>query len=190
MSGNRVVYQNWIVELGRDPETSAAPSGEEWSDARLFPLDHPAVANLTSADGRPTGDEPRESIRRRVGAALDELDDDERELVIQFHFMGESYRRISEKSGRSIHKLEAMHKRSLRKLRKNLAEFVGETFGVSPRSAPDCPVCRSPHAAELDEIIRRRDRTATWRPILSLFRTRYKLYIGSPQVLIGHEKYH
>jgi hypothetical protein len=83
-----------------------------------------------------------------------------------------------------------MHKRSLRKLRKNLAAFVGEVFGVESRPAPDCPICCSPQVAELDELIRSRDRSATWRSLMSLFRTKYKLPIGSPQVLIGHEKYH
>ena len=190
MPSNRIVYQDWIVEIGHDPDTRVVPTGGDLFRSDFISLDHPAAAGLSGADALTTRFERRELIRRSVSEALNNLDDDEREFVIRFHFMGESYRRIAEKSGRSIHKLEALHKRSLRRLKKQLAGFVHETFGLGREVIPDCPICRSPFAAELDEIIRNRDRTATWHPVLTLLKTRYNLSISSPQLLIGHEKYH
>ena len=187
---SRIVYQDWIVEIGHDPDTKVAPYGGDLFRADFISLDHPAAAGLSDAEATAARIERRELVRRTVTEALNNLDDDEREFVIRFHFMGESYRRISELSGRSIHKLEALHKRSIRKLRKQLAAFVHETFGLDSEVIPDCPICRSPFAAELDEIIRNRDRTATWRPVLTLLKTKYNLSISSPQLLIGHEKYH
>ncbi len=190
MPSSRIVYQDWIVEIGHDPDSKVMPNGRSLFCSDLISLDHPAAAVLSDADALATRIERRKLVCRTVTEALNNLDDDEREFVIRFHFMGESYRRISELSGRSIHKLEALHKRSLRKLRKQLAAFVRETFRLDCEVIPDCPICRSPFAAELDEIIRNRDRTATWRPILTLLKTRYNLSISSPQLLIGHEKYH
>ena len=190
MPSSRIVYQDWIVEIGHDPNTRVAPDGGDLFRADFMSLDHSAAAGLSDADGKATCIERRELVRRAVTEALNHLEDDEREFVIRFHFMGESYRRIAEKSGRNIHKLEALHKRSLRRLKKQLAAFVRETFGLGREVIPDCPICRSPFAAELDEIIRNRDRTATWHPVLTLLKTRYNLSISSPQLLIGHEKYH
>ncbi len=190
MSSSRIVYQNWIVEIGHDPDTKVTPNGRSLFCSDLISLDHPGAAVLSDAEAVSTCVERRELIRRSVTEALDNLDDDEREFVIRFHFMGESYRRIAEKSGRGIYKLEDLHKRSLRKLKKQLAAFVHEAFGLDSEVIRDCPICRSPFAAELDEIIRNRDRTATWHPVLSLLKTKYNLSIRSPQLLIGHEKYH
>ncbi len=190
MPSSRIVYQDWIVEIGYDPDNRVAPNGGDLFRSDFMSLDHPAAAVLSDADALAIRIERRELVRLAVTEALNNLDDDEREFVIRFHFMGESYRRISELSGRNIHKLEVLHKRSLRKLRKQLAAFVHETFGLDSEVIPDCPICRSPFAAELDEIIRNRDRTATWRPVLTLLKTKYNLSISSPQLLIGHEKYH
>ena len=190
MPSSRIVYQNWIVEIGHDPDTKVVPDGGDLFRTDFISPDHPAAAGLSDAEATATRIERRELIRRSVSEALNNLDDDEREFVIRFHFMGESYRRIAEKSGRSIHKLEVLHKRSLRKLKKQLAGFVHETFGLGREVIPDCPICRSPFVAELDEIIRNRDRTATWRPVLTVLKNKYNLSISSPQLLIGHEKYH
>ena len=190
MPSSRIVYQDWIVEIGYDPDNKVAPNGGDLFRADFISADHSAAAVLSGADVLATRIRRRELVRRTVTEALNNLDDDEREFVIRFHFMGESYRRIADKSGRSIHKLEALHKRILRKLKKQLAGFVHETFGLDREVMSDCPICRSPFAAELDDIIRNRDRTATWRPVLTVLKNKYNLSISSPQLLIGHEKYH
>lgn len=171
MTSSRIVYQNWIVDLGRDPE--AIYSNRDPNDC--------------------IHDEKRvEQIRRAVKAAIAKLDEDERELIFHYHYMGESYRKISDKSGWPVPKLDAMHKRTLMKLRKLLAPFVNEIFdlGPTPTQTPSCRVCNSEFVEELNEIISNRDRKQTWKPVLDLFRTKYNLVINSPQLLVGHEKYH
>lgn len=163
------MYQNWIVDLGRDPEAR-----------NLNPEAVPGIH-----------DEKRvEQIHQAVSTAMAELDEDEREFIIHFHYMGESYRQISDKSGWPVHKLESLHKRCLLRLKKLLAPFVDEAFGIGTEPYRDCPICDSVFSEQLNEIIRNRDRKSTWTPVLRLFRTRYNLFISSPQLLVGHEKYH
>ncbi len=169
MKGNRLIYQNWIVELGFNPN-------------------HQGEVMETERPDQP--DKRQEQIKAAVSEALDLLNDDEREFIVRYHYMGESYRRIADQTGRAVHKLEAFHERCLKKLRKQLAPLVEELFGIESEPFADCPVCRSPYVDQLNEIIRNRDHRQTWRPILKLFRSRYSLVIKSPQMLIGHEKYH
>ena len=169
MTSSRIVYQNWIVDLGRDPE---------------------AIYSNRVATDRIYDEKRIEQIRQAVNAALAELDEDEREFIIRFHHMGESYRQISDKSGWPIHRWEALHKRILKKLRKLLAPFVDEVFGLSSAQTPSCPICSSKYVEQLNEIISNRDRKQTWKPVLRLFRTKYNLVISAPQLLVGHEKYH
>lgn len=169
MTGSRIVYQNWIVDLGRDPE----------------------ARNLNPEAGDSTYDEQlREQIHQAVSTAMAELDEDERELIIRFHYMGENYRQISDKSGWPVHKLDSLHKRCLKKLKKLLAPFVDETFGLGTEPIRNCPICDSVYAEQMNEIIRNRDRKSTWTPVLRLFRAKFDLFISSPQLLVGHEKYH
>ena len=115
---------------------------------------------------------------------------DEREIVERFHFIGQTYRQMSEGSGRSIHKLEAIHKRALRKLKKELSGFVNATFGIVLSDARPCPLCRSPERAKIDILIRNRPRKSTWREIIGELKEHYGIIIRTPQTLIGHEKYH
>ncbi|RKX24166.1 MAG: hypothetical protein DRP45_08815, partial [Candidatus Zixiibacteriota bacterium] len=102
----------------------------------------------------------------------------------------QSYRQISEKSGRAIHKLEAIHKRAVRKLRKELRQTVKELFDLNGRSNHDCVICRSPHRAEIDKLIKQKMPEQTWRPVMKQIREAFGLKITTPQTLIGHRKYH
>jgi len=112
MPSSRIIYQNWIAELGRDPSTS-------------FRQEVPAYGNnaVPATDG--TADRS-ELIHREVRAALGELSEDERELVEQVDFMGRFCSEIAASTGRSEHRLEALHRRALRKLKRRLAPLVKE----------------------------------------------------------------
>ncbi|RKX28267.1 MAG: hypothetical protein DRP47_04785 [Candidatus Zixiibacteriota bacterium] len=169
MSNNRIVFQNWIVDLGRDPSWQELPamSSEEIGNTAL--------------------------LRARVQQALLCLSDGERELIEQFYYMGRSYREISERSGRAIYRLEAIHKRALRKLRNELRYFIQERFHLDEtieRNISECPICNSPYRCDIDFVISQRDPTATWKPIMRYLRKKYNLDIRSPQTLIGHERHH
>lgn len=192
MSGNRVVYQNWIVEMGFDPAQSRAAGN--WGDPPLesISLDEPSACAISNEESQRVIEEREKAseIRSRVREALKRLSVQEREFIAQFYFMGRSYREISEQSGRPIYKLEALHKRAVKKLKKELGGFVRERFGVETEPDVDCLICRSPHVAEINHLISRRDKTATWKPIIKTLRNKYGLKVSSPQMLIGHEKYH
>jgi DNA-binding CsgD family transcriptional regulator len=181
MAAERITYQNWIADLGRDP--SQPLDFEERS--RPIPVgagDFEALNDLEP--------ERRRQIREAVAFALSKLSDNERELIEQFHYMGRSYREIAECSGRSIHRLEALHQRVLKKLRTALAPLVKQLYGLGVSTDPDCPICTSPHRASVDGLIRERNRSDTWRPMIRLLKSRFGIIINTPQTLIGHEKYH
>ncbi|MCK4302601.1 MAG: sigma-70 family RNA polymerase sigma factor [candidate division Zixibacteria bacterium] len=192
MANNRIVYQNWIVDMGYDPGERTAGTGSRRPPGQGISLHSPAAAALTDEDILGFAEQAARValVREQVDAALAQLADEEREFVVRFYFMGESYRRISEKSGRAVHKLESLHKRCLRKLRKELAPFIQETYRLRPAIRRDCPICRSPHLVAINRLIRDRDKSSTWKPVLRVLREKYGLYIASPQLLIGHEKYH
>jgi hypothetical protein len=170
MSSNRVVYVNWIADLGHDPGN--------------LPVD-----GLPESEN-PADTERRKQVRRAVSDALKQLSDDEREFVERYYFMGRSYREISELSGRVSHRLEALHGRALKKLQKELTPLVKQLYGLIPATNNDCPICASSSRAEIDRLIESRDRAGTWRPVMQQIRDEFKIGIVTPQTLIGHEKYH
>ena len=192
MSGNRVVYQNWIVEMGIDPDQLQIT--DQWNIPLLesISLDEPSVRAISDEESRlgvKEGENSRE-IQSRVRQALERLNVQEREFIVQFYFIGKSYREISEQSGRPIYKLEALHKRAVKKLKNKLNSFVQERFGIKTESDAGCPICQSPHVVQINRLISKRDKTATWKPIIKALREKYGITVRSPQVLIGHEKYH
>lgn len=185
LSGNRIIYQDWIVGIGHEP-------GSEYQSQLFVSLDSPTAGRLTNEDVPSVSGEKKRSIlvRRKVAEAMKQLSDDEREFIARFYFMGESYRRISKMSGRAVYKLEALHGRSIRKLRRYLASFVENTYGLRTDRRKECLICSSPFLHEIDRLIANRDRTETWKPIIRTLRAKYGLRVVSPQLLIGHEKYH
>jgi len=194
LSDRKIVYQNWIVEIGRDPKNppDVATSPGEGFIPELVSLDQ--FKHLGVADPAVVGSgveaERVQLIRERVAVALAMLPDNEREFIERFYFIGQGYREISEKSGRSIHKLEAIHKRAVRRLKKELWPIVEELFGLARPGRPDCPICISPSRGDIDRIIETKKPEDTWRPIIAAIKQRYGLKVLSPLLLIGHQKYH
>jgi len=164
MSNSRIVCQNWIVDLGRDP--------------------------LKQGTQNPAFEKPDEQIKEAVSLAIKKLNANEQEFIIQFYYMGKSYQEISNHTGRVIYKLEALHKRALKKLEARLQGFVNNRFEIKNRIKSDCLICNSEYANEIDNIIARRNPRDTWRPILKVLNEKYGIKIRSPQTLIGHKKYH
>lgn len=190
MSINRVIFQNWIVEIGCDP-AKQREQGER-GNSELIAMNGLVTATISgeAVRQRLTDQKNTDVIRCAVQKALKKLDEEEREFITQFYFIGKTYRQISEQSGRPIHKLEALHKRTLKKLKRELSSFVQDRFGIEPRLEGKCPICRSPFRSQINRLIAERDKTDTWKPIIKTLRERYSLKITSPQVLVGHEKYH
>lgn len=130
-------------------------------------------------------------IREQVQLAIRGLDEDEREFISRFYYMGETYRQMAQASGRKIYSLEALHRRALRKLRKALARFAEAEFGVTPeKPRKPCVVCDSPRRAEIEALLNARPAEATWRSVMRAIAQEYGVRVATPQVLIGHQKYH
>jgi hypothetical protein len=192
MGRKRVVYQDWIVELGHDPDLVVPPEEFTADPDTVVSLDDLIDWACSSAGATIINSESESSgrIREAVTEALSQLDVEERELIERLHFMGQTYHEISEKSGRAVNILEKFHKRTLSRLRKELAPFVRRQYGIDPKIARTCPICRSPCRKEIDELIRNRDRTRPWRQVINILKQEYQIILSTPQVLIGHEKYH
>lgn len=186
MRNNRIIFCNWIAESGRGEREPEKPDQNPFSS-----LDELAEEKLEQL-AIPTGSDNRRTlICEQVASAVRLLDDDEREFIARFYHMGETYREISEKSGRQIYSLEAIHKRALKKLRRSLAGLVEREFGfAAPNRRRPCLVCDSGRRDEIDALIASRPPDATWRAVLRAIAQRYNIRIISPQVLIGHQKYH
>jgi len=157
MPRNRVIYQNWIAEMGLDPTQIK----------KFFDIVSEDIKPDVQTDGE---------VRR----AIESLAEDEMEFVIRFYFMGQGYQDIADKSGRVVHKLEALHKRAIRKLKSRLQSFVKKRYGVKSRNVRSCPVCESPRRAAIDELIINRNELATWRPVLKEINEKFGLNIKSP----------
>jgi len=191
MSSNRIIYQNWIVDLGRDPDNPPGPESVP-DNQHLLSLDD-LIQELQGIAAKTADSDQTERTRliiSRVTSALEKLSEDEREFVGRFHFIGQSYRQISERSGRGIHRLEAIHKRAFRKLRKELAPTVKELFGVKNKENTECIICSSCHKKEIDSLISARDPRKTWRPVMKQIKERFGITITTPQILMGHVRYH
>ena len=192
MARKRIVFQNWIADLGFDPGDRSIgdpDSKDNWPEVSIE--DSPESAVHRGETRLSAGDAARVAeLRRAVREALDKLTEDEREFVCRFYFMGRSYREISEESGREVYSLEALHGRAIKKLEKNLAGFVNKRFGIESETKRPCIICRSPRLDEINKLIDERDKTATWKPVIKKLREEFGIKIKSPQLLIGHEKYH
>ena len=99
-------------------------------------------------------------------------------------------REISDLLGRKEYKLDAMHGRVLKILRKKLSSFVAEEFGVCERVNPNCIICCHPEREAIEEILRQKKPEDTFRPIYRELKCKFDLKISTPQILIGHMKYH
>lgn len=165
MGQNRIVYQEWIVNLGRDPARS-------WPEA---------------AD---TGGGYNDEIVMAVTRALETLSEEEAAMIRRFHFQGLSYQEISRITGREIYRLDALHRRAMRKLTVGLRPLVEESCRRDHFPKTGCPLCSHPAREEIDRLIHSKRREETWKRMIRILRKKYALPIRSPQLLIGHLKYH
>jgi len=163
MSRGRIVYQDWIVGLGRDPSLTwqeAAQSGKTYN---------------------------REAIIA-VNQALNGLTEEEAAFIRLFYYQGKGYTEISQISGRATYRLETLHRSALKKLRLRLATFVaGQT---TPQSDLNCPLCNHPARDEIGKLLLSKTESETWRRIIRVLRDEFGIVIKTPQRLKSHRKYH
>ena len=177
MGWRRIRFQDWLVELGYDPDRDGKrgnnQSGELSSEYECS--DDPKLKELIE-----------ESVRN----ALRRLSSNEREIVERVHYMGQTYRQISRSSGREISRLESLHRRAVRRLRRELGPLVKQLYGIETANSPRCVICRSPLRSEIDEILEHHDQKRGWRTIMRRIESEYGIKVRSAQTLVGHRKYH
>jgi rubrerythrin len=186
MNWKKIVYRSWVVE-------SAYHGGnEEEGQTELSigrrPIRPPEHVKLRVAET--VEDLALTRLREQVGAAVAQLNEEERELIERFYYAGDSYFEIARALHVSPRRLEAVHRRALKRLKKILAPLVRSYYGLTKDAPSGCPICESEHRGTIDELIGDRDRTRSWKPVMREIRDRCGVRIKSPMTLIGHEKYH
>ncbi len=188
LAKNRLIFQNWLVDIGYDPKLGGPHKNEieQISIDELFESGFDITQEIPDSRQKNRA----EIIEEAVKKALAKLNDDEREFIIRFHFMGERYIEIAEKSERKMYSLVSMHNIAIKKLRRYLKQFVKEQFSINEPKQLTCLICNSPYKQEINKLILERDPTSTWKHIIQHVSKTYNIKIKSPQILIGHEKYH
>lgn len=165
MGKRRVIYQEWIVELGYDPSRS-------WIEY-FFPTEgynHDVIA--------------------AVNRALRALDDEEASFIRTYYLQGASFRRISEETGMAKYKLESLHHTALKKLVRSLHILLGGKYNIPSPKDPACPLCNHPQIEAINSLIQSKSERETWKRIIRALRDDFGIILSTPQRLIGHQKFH
>lgn len=191
MKKRRFVYQDWIVQLGRDPDVLPDPGLAEagLGVADIVSMSDPRAAAIDSAEADRVGrasDEVVEAVERALGV----LTKQEQEFVRQYYYRGLGFREMGELTGRDVNRLKSEHKRIQRRLRQLLGGLVRRRYGIAVERVKACPVCDYVGRETVDRLIAEKGPGQTWGPLLCLLRKEFGLRIGSAQTLIGHQKYH
>jgi len=166
MAKGKIIYQNWIVDIGIDP----GQVGKIQIQSDLI--------------------KPDEQVISAVRKALEKLDPEEQDFIETYYFQGKSYREIAELQNRRLSRIEGLHRRSLAKLKKYLVRFVKERFDIDAEIGRGCIICFSPHKEKIDRLIKAKKKRETWKKIIKILKDKYQIKITTPQILIGHQKYH
>lgn len=166
MPRRRIIYKNWIADIGLDP----------------------ACLKQTRCDKTETI--YNQKIIKAVRTAVEKLSPKEKEFIERYYFRGESYRDISICFNKKINRLENIHRRAITKLKRLLAGFVKDEFGIKVKKTFVCPICLSPYRDDIDALIRRKKKSDTWKKIIKTVKTEFRTEIKTPQILISHQKYH
>jgi len=166
MSNARILFQNWIVDLGFDPGHKRI----------ILDTDNIII--------------PNRRIITAVRLALKKMSNNEREFIERYYFKGESYVKIGQALRWIPYRVEALHRRAVKKLRKHLAPFVKREFGIEIDTNYECPICNSPLKDEINRLFKAKKPEETWKKIIKILKEKYKITIKTPQILIGHQKYH
>lgn len=131
----------------------------------------------------------RERVAVAVREALGKLDTVERVVIERYHFEGESFAQIAAHLKRKQGAIVNCHRRALRSLRKHLAQFVVQEFGIR-QTQPKCVICRSPERRQVEALIAAKAPEEPYGTLMRRIREQFGLQIRSPQTIVGHQKYH
>jgi hypothetical protein len=131
----------------------------------------------------------REEVVEKVQEALKSLPPTERRVIEMYHFDGQSFSAIARSLGKSTTYVTNMRRRAMRSLRKHLAQYARDRFGIEMRES-NCCICNSGHREEIDELIAAKRHEEPYSVLIRTVRRRFGLLIKSPQTIKGHAKYH
>ena len=134
--------------------------------------------------------EKQKRIIKAVRTEIDRLSEIEREFVEMFWFEGRSLADIARVTGKQVYKLEGLSKRINRKLKNRLAGFVDSEFGLKAETGAKCLICNHPQRAKIDRMILAKKPQQTYKQIITTLKEEYGIIIKTPQMIIGHRKYH
>jgi hypothetical protein len=164
MGRNRIIYRNWATDLS-GPTSSAEPF--EMPD-----LDR------------------NDQINQAVRAAIEKLDPVERELIERYYLRYEEFAAIADSIKIAPYRLETVHARAIKKLRRELGDFVESAFGLRTDRVTNCCICNSIHRAAIERTIAERDKKRPWRILIQRLRDQFGLRIRNYQTITSHQRYH
>lgn len=165
MGVGRIIYQEWIVALGRDP-------GRSWQEA---------------AEVEPSYN--RDDVRA-VTEALEALAPEEADFIRRFYFQGLAYEDISRETGRDIGRLILLHRRAVKSLVARLRPWSGGRKADDDPVRLACPLCRHPDREEIERLLHTKRSEETWKRILTILRRSFGMPHLTPRQIVGHLKYH
>ncbi len=153
---------------------------QEWMDAMV----------VFSSDGDSDEKSGDVEVERAVRGALEKLSDFEKDLIERRFLMCQSSQRICGELGISERDLERGLREAQLRLRRLLAPFVQRRFKVGIADERRCLICDCVERERAEEIIGSKNQEETWRRVMCELDEHLGLKISSPQMLIGHVKYH
>lgn len=174
MSNRRVICRNWVVRLTRSPLTA---------ETHFNPSRAPIWVD------RPYSDRTI-AVRDGVAKAIAALDDDRREIIERYFFMGQPIAEMADLSGRSVRSLERLFNSALSQLKSRLAPLAANYYGIGSSSTNSCVLCASPDRCKIDQVLAARDPTRPWKIVLKSLNEAFNLNINKAQTLINHVNHH
>lgn len=162
--GRKLLFQEWLVKLGYDPSRGPVAFQE----------------NLP----------PNQKIIKAVREAVGRLSEKEQAVIRLLYYDCIAYKRVAEQTGFRVKAVKAIHDRAIIKLRKYLADFVKSEFGITVMRGYECPICKSPHRDKINQMFYEKRPEETWSRFYRVLKSDYNIIIKTPQILIGHYKYH
>jgi len=157
----RVVFLDWIYDIASEG---------------LFDSDDPT--------------ELQREIQAQVREAISRLSERDREFVQLYWFEGRPVHELAEMFGRRPHNIEGYNQQVLRKLQNLLTGFVKRRFRIDAKADESCILCSHPKRCDIDILLNSKRPEETFRRIYRELEERFDLSISTPQILIGHIKYH
>ena len=143
------------------------------------------------AGGESTKDQlrGRQEISTTVREAIAKLPKSEQHVLIRRYFDGATFTTIAEERGKSTAAIQYLHRHSLRTLKKLLAGFVRERYGIELKQR-NCCLCKSSRREEIDSLILAKKPEQPYRVLFAKLKSDYGIRVSSYQTLVGHIKYH